>query len=91
MYSLFSKASGMAHDVIGAAIEVHKDKGLLESICHSVRRPTGLRLTSPFHHESCEPVEVSVDFSYDPDPAAICRYVDLSLGVGEHEQSCQID
>ena len=34
MHSLFSKASGMTHDVIGAAIEVHKDKGpgLLESI-----------------------------------------------------------
>jgi len=34
MNSLFSKASGMTHDAIGAAIEVHKDKrpGLLESI-----------------------------------------------------------
>ena len=34
MHGLFSKASGMTHDVIGAAIEVHKDKGpgLLESI-----------------------------------------------------------
>ncbi len=34
MHSLFSKASEMTHDVIGAAIEVHKDKGpgLLESI-----------------------------------------------------------
>ena len=34
MHPLFSKASGMTHDVIGAAIEVHKDKGpgLLESI-----------------------------------------------------------
>jgi len=34
MHSLFSTASGMTHDVIGAAIEVHKDKGpgLLESI-----------------------------------------------------------
>ena len=38
-----------------------------------------------------ERVEVRVDFSYDPDPAAVCRYVDLSLGVGEHEQSYQID
>ena len=27
-------------------------------------------------------VEVSVDFSYDPDPAAVRRYVDLRLGVG---------
>lgn len=34
MHSLFSQASQMTHDVIGAAIEVHKDKGpgLLESI-----------------------------------------------------------
>ena len=34
MHGLFSKASGITHDVIGAAIEVHKDKGpgLLESI-----------------------------------------------------------
>ena len=34
MHPLFSQASGMTHDVIGAAIEVHKDKGpgLLESI-----------------------------------------------------------
>jgi GxxExxY protein len=34
MHSLFSKASGLTHDLIGAAIEVHKDKGpgLLESI-----------------------------------------------------------
>ena len=35
MHLLFSQASGITHDVIGAAIEVHKDKGpgLLESIC----------------------------------------------------------
>ena len=34
MHPLFSQASGMTHDLIGAAIEVHKDKGpgLLESI-----------------------------------------------------------
>ncbi len=34
MHSLFSRASEMTHDVIGSAIEVHKDKGpgLLESI-----------------------------------------------------------
>ena len=34
MHSLFSKASRLTHDVIGSAIEVHKDKGpgLLESI-----------------------------------------------------------
>ncbi len=34
MHSLFTQAAGITHDVIGAAIEVHKDKGpgLLESI-----------------------------------------------------------
>ena len=34
MHPRFTQASGMTHDVIGAAIEVHKDKGpgLLESI-----------------------------------------------------------
>ena len=34
MHPLFTQASGMTHDVIGAAIEVHKDKGpgLLESM-----------------------------------------------------------
>ena len=34
MHPVFSQASGMTHDVIGAAIEVHNDKGpgLLESI-----------------------------------------------------------
>ena len=34
MHPLFTQASGMTHDVIGAAIEVHRDKGpgLLESI-----------------------------------------------------------
>ena len=34
MHPLFTQASGSTHDVIGAAIEVHKDKGpgLLESI-----------------------------------------------------------
>ena len=34
MHSLFEKACGLTHDVIGSAIEVHKDKGpgLLESI-----------------------------------------------------------
>jgi GxxExxY protein len=34
MHPLFVQASAMTHDVIGAAIEVHKDKGpgLLESI-----------------------------------------------------------
>jgi GxxExxY protein len=34
MHPHFQQASGMTHDIIGAAIEVHKDKGpgLLESI-----------------------------------------------------------
>lgn len=34
MHALFPQASELTHDVIGAAIEVHKDKGpgLLESI-----------------------------------------------------------
>jgi GxxExxY protein len=34
MHPLFSRASGLTHDTIGAAIEVHMDKGpgLLESI-----------------------------------------------------------
>ena len=34
MHPLFTKASEMTHDTIGAAIEVHRDKGpgLLESI-----------------------------------------------------------
>src|SRR5580765_4808689 len=34
MHPLFARASNLTHDVIGAAIEVHKDKGpgLLESI-----------------------------------------------------------
>jgi GxxExxY protein len=34
MHALFAQASALTHDVIGAAIEVHKDKGrgLLESV-----------------------------------------------------------
>jgi GxxExxY protein len=34
MHPLFAQASGINHDVVGAAMEVHKDKGpgLLESI-----------------------------------------------------------
>jgi GxxExxY protein len=35
MHPLFQQATGLTHDVIGAAIEVYRDKapGLLESIC----------------------------------------------------------
>ncbi len=36
-------------------------------------------------------LQVSVDFSYDPDPAAVARHVDLGLGVGEHDLSYVID
>jgi hypothetical protein len=41
MHPLFAQASGITHDVLGAAIEVHKDKepGLLESI-YQWRRTT---------------------------------------------------
>ncbi len=46
---------------------------------------------SPRPVRTGERVEVSVDFSYYPDPAAIRRYVDLRLRVGEHELSYVID
>ncbi len=46
---------------------------------------------SPRPVRAGERVEVSVNFSYDPDPATVCRYVDLRLGVGEHELSYLID
>ena len=46
---------------------------------------------SPRPVRAGERVKVSVDFSYDPDPAAIRSYVDLRLGVGEHELSYLID
>ena len=46
---------------------------------------------SPRPVRAGERVEVSVDFSYDPDPAAVRRCVDLRLGVGEHELSYLID
>ena len=38
-----------------------------------------------------ERVEVSVDLSYERDPAAVRRYLDLHLGVGEHQLSYVID
>ena len=46
---------------------------------------------SPRPVRSGEPVEVSVDISYDPDPADVRRNVDLRLGVGKHERSYVID
>ena len=46
---------------------------------------------SPRPVRAGERVEVNVDFSYDPDPATVCRYVNLRLGVGEHELSYLID
>ena len=46
---------------------------------------------SPRPVRAGERVEVNVDFSYDPDPVAVHRYVDLHLGVGEDELSYLID
>jgi len=46
---------------------------------------------SPRPVRAGERVEVNVDFSYDPDPVAVRRYVDLRLGVGEHELNYPID
>ncbi len=46
---------------------------------------------SPRPVRAGERVKVSVDFSCDPDPSAVRRYVDLRLGVGEHELSYLID
>jgi SAM-dependent methyltransferase len=46
---------------------------------------------SPRPVRAGELIEVSVDFSYDPDTVAIHRCVDLHLGVGEHELSYLID
>ena len=46
---------------------------------------------SPRPVRAGERMVVSVDFSYGPDPAAVHRYVDLHLGVGEDELSYLID
>jgi SAM-dependent methyltransferase len=46
---------------------------------------------SPQPVRAGERLEVSVNFSYDPDPADARRDVDLHLGVGEHELSYLID
>ena len=36
-------------------------------------------------------IEVHVNFSYNPEPAAVCRYVDLRLGVGQDELNYVIE
>ncbi len=46
---------------------------------------------SPRSVRAGERVEVSFEFSYDPDPDAASRHVDLHLEVGEHELSYTID
>ena len=46
---------------------------------------------SPRPVRAGERVEVNVEFSYDPNPATVRPYVDLRLGVGEHELSYLID
>ena len=46
---------------------------------------------SPRPVRAGERLEVSVEFSYDPDLVDVRRYVDLHLGVGEHEISYVID
>ena len=46
---------------------------------------------SPRPVRAGERVEVSVDLSFDPDPAAVRRFVGLRLGVGEHELTYLID
>lgn len=46
---------------------------------------------SPRPVRAGERVEVNVDFFYDPDPVDVRRYVDLRLGVGEHELNYPID
>ena len=42
MHPLFLQASGITHDVIGAAIEVHKDKAQLLSYIALLDIPLGL-------------------------------------------------
>jgi SAM-dependent methyltransferase len=46
---------------------------------------------SPRPVRAGERVEVRVDFSYNSDPVAVYRHVDLCLGVGEHELNYLID
>jgi hypothetical protein len=42
---------------------------------------------SPLPVRAGKPVEVNVDFSFDPDPSAVHQCVELRLGVDEHELS----
>lgn len=42
---------------------------------------------SPLPVRAGNPVEVNVDFSFDPDPSAVHQCVELRLGVDEHELS----
>ncbi len=46
---------------------------------------------SPQPVRAGERIEVSVEFSYDPDPTEVCRYVDVRLGVGQRELGYLID
>lgn len=46
---------------------------------------------SPIPVRAGERVDVSVEFSIDPDPVDVRPHVDLCLGVGEHELSYVID
>lgn len=46
---------------------------------------------SPRPVRAGERVEVNAEFSYNPDPFDVRRYVDLHLGVGEHELSYPIE
>jgi len=46
---------------------------------------------SPRPVRAGERLKVNVDFSYDPDPAAVCRHVDLHLGVGEQERNYMME
>jgi len=46
---------------------------------------------SPIPVRAGERVDVSINFSNNPDPVDVRRHVDLCLGVGEHELSYMID
>ncbi len=46
---------------------------------------------SPRPVRAAEKMKVRVDFAYDPDPSAIQRHADVSLGVGDDELAYEID